>query len=44
MKPGKLEMNVLVSPCQRAKASALSGRTQVCVTMLTLRAGSFMTW
>ena len=35
-KPGKLAMTLLVSPCQRAKSSARSGRTLVWVTMLTV--------
>jgi hypothetical protein len=35
-KPGKVAMAVLVSPCQRAKSSARSGRTVVWVTMLTV--------
>jgi hypothetical protein len=42
MNPGKLEITVLVSPCHRANASALSGRTHVCVTMLTLVAVSLI--
>ena len=36
MKPGNAATTLLVSSCQRAKASALSGRTRVCVTMVTL--------
>ena len=36
MKPGKVAIEVLVSPCQRAKSSARSGRTLVWVTMLTV--------
>ncbi len=35
MKPGKAATTALVSVCHRAKASALSGRMVVCVTMLT---------
>ena len=33
---------MLVSPCHRANAAALSGRTHVCVTMLTLVAASLL--
>ena len=35
MKPGNCATVLLVSSCQRAKASMLSGRTRVCVTMVT---------
>ena len=38
----QLEITALVSPCHRANASAHSGRTQVCVTMLTLAAASLI--
>ena len=38
-KPGKRLMLLLVSPCHLAKSSLYSGRTRVCVTMLTLREG-----
>jgi hypothetical protein len=35
MKPGNCATVLLVSSCQRAKAFMLSGRTRVCVTMVT---------
>ena len=41
MKPGKVAIDVLVSPCQRANSSARSGRTQVWVTMLTLTSARY---
>ena len=42
MNPGNPEMTALIFPCHRANASALSGRTQVCVTMLTGLASQLM--